>query len=451
MSDSRGGDALTRMRAFTSSRGAEISNFAFRLAGALLAFVAFTLVARATERDDLGVISFALAWLLVLQAIGSVGIDTAAVRFLPVLARSGREATAEFIGFSTRICAVVSVSVAVLTVAVSGLAFGVDDPRFTALLVVSVGLWPVVQVAVLDGELRGLEDPIWATAGRWVIVNLAFGAGVAVAWGASAGTVAVTTVMILRVAASGVASLVMRLRRGHAIAAIDRSASGPPSPVDADYARPTWLGTCIRLTLVSGFGLLLIQSDLLVLGFVVEAEEVASYAVGVRVASLIVLSQAAVNGVVGPRLVMALSSGRPAEMMAETRQASRTALLMGAAIALPALVGFPLVERLLGGDFDDAFEVTAVLVVVHLVGAYFGPLNLLLKVSGDERVVLTTGVWALVLNVVLTGALAVGFGVIGAAVGTLTTAVVRNLALMRAATARHGSSGGSIRRRWPGP
>ncbi|PAV24995.1 oligosaccharide flippase family protein [Tamilnaduibacter salinus] len=180
-------------------------------------------------------------------------------------------------------------------------------------------------------------------------------------------------------------------------------------------------------------------ADIILLGVLAAQTEVGLYRVAAQGALLVTFGLQAINLVVAPYLSRAhRGSDYPRIQMLMTLSAR---LSSGLAL-LPALLflafGDTIIRWLFGAEYESAYAPLCVLILGRFVSAVFGPVGMLLSMSGYERLVARVLMLAVVVNVVLNAALIPLYGVIGAACATTATMVTWNFILRTLAARKLG-------------
>jgi O-antigen/teichoic acid export membrane protein len=171
----------------------------------------------------------------------------------------------------------------------------------------------------------------------------------------------------------------------------------------------------------------LAQCDLLVVGAVATASEVALYAAPFRLALLVGFPLIAVNQVVTPLIAGWYAKGEIARLEHTLRSTAGLAFI-GAALAGLVCVfgGGELLAILFGESYRDAASVLAILAIGQVIQTWAGSCGFALMMTGHQR----PYAWMLAVSTVVTVALDVVFyhlwGLDGVAISTTTMLVLQN-------------------------
>lgn len=392
-------------------RGAGLA-MAIRVVGVALALLTQVALARWMGQFEYGVFLFAWSWVFLLALVGTLGLDRAAVRFIP-----------EYVG-SERPGHVAGVVRSFRWLVVAG-GLGLAACWCLGVLLLADRI-PAYYVAPLCAA--SLSIPFFAQlnlhaemsrAFAWVgqayapsnilrpVLLIAFVAAlVALGWPRTG-----TDVMIAAALATGVCALVHAGLFQARVPAEVRHAA----PV---YRTRDWLRIALPMFLSGGAVLILLHTDLLLLGVLATPNDVAIYGAATRIAYVNALVFFAMSVVSVPQFSDLLARGRTDEL--QTLLHSVIGWTFWPSLLLVAgllLLGRPILE-LFGPQFATGYPVLAILVLASLFRAITGPLAELLAVSGNQdvaAVALWSGAFA---NVVLNLLLIPAYGPLGAAVAT---------------------------------
>lgn len=187
-------------------------------------------------------------------------------------------------------------------------------------------------------------------------------------------------------------------------------------------------GNALPLLLINVSGQLFAVSDLVAVGAIVGASAVGVY----QVSGLIPLYVAAVL-VVGFNVVFPALAGSDDSAGQEQATVFLTRLfsyLGGASLGLVALLRRDVIDVLLGRPDGLGEDVLLVLCAVSLTNLMVHGLASLLIARGRQRLMARAVAIELPVNMVLTVALVLAYGAVGAAIGTLATAVLMDFLIL---------------------
>jgi O-antigen/teichoic acid export membrane protein len=396
-----------------------------RAAGVGVGFLSHVFLARLLQADGYSKFIYVLTWLGVLVLLGKAGLDTAGLRFVAAYAGSGEYGRLRgFVRKSRSIGFTTSVLVAAVAGAVViALSNRLDPVLYSAFLVACLAL-PVngllairsaclqAMKRVIRAELpQSVARPALTLAGAWLLFRLA------------GRTPRADETMGAYLAAGILALLLVEFWNR---AALTRSqATTPP-----EYETGLWVRTAMPLLLISGFHMVLNQTDTLMLGVLHSTGEAGAYAVASRVTQLIFLGQWAVNAIVAPMIAERHHRNETAKVQEVATFAAR--LAFGITVPLAAgviLFGRPILA-LFSQEFTVAWEALAILAAGMILNVLCGSVGLLMTMTGHQKEASKVLGGAAVLNIALNAVLIPLYGMIGAALATAFTTTLWNIALV---------------------
>jgi O-antigen/teichoic acid export membrane protein len=412
-----------------------VSSLALKLASGGIGFALAVLLARALGPSGYGLYAFVFALVSLMAIPVELGLPHLVVR------ETARAHAREQWGLMRGIwrwAALAAGSLAVLIALVVGaLAWALAD-RFSGVQLATFAwgllLVPLIALGNLAGAaLRGLQHVIQGQLSELVIRPAAFlllVAGVLL-WGP--GSLAADSAMALHAAAAACA-----LAAGAALLARERPESVMRDPVPV-YETRRWLHSALPLALVAGMHLVHQYTDLVMLGLLVDNDQVGIYRVAAQAAAVVAFGLNAMNMVVAPRFAHHHATGDTAALQWTATFSARVILMLTLpVVAALALLGEPVIRLVFGPDYSSGYAALAILAVGQLGNAIFGSVAFLLNMTGHERDTARGLAVAVAVNVVLNLLLIPLLGLEGAALATTTTLVLWNVLLWRAVRRRLG-------------
>lgn len=183
-----------------------------------------------------------------------------------------------------------------------------------------------------------------------------------------------------------------------------------------------WFRASFLLSVISASQLVILNTDVVMIGLMMSDEDVAVYRVAMLIALLSGGVTEIVTVVVRPRVAAAFASAELDRVVPTVR---RLALLATVAslllLGLFLLLGETAVVRVFGDDYAPAFPVAAILIVAQVVSAYLGPVGIMLNMAHLERAHLGVVIGVIAANITLNFLLIPLLGLYGAAYASLTT------------------------------
>lgn len=185
------------------------------------------------------------------------------------------------------------------------------------------------------------------------------------------------------------------------------------------YEAKIWLGSAFPLAIVDGAQIILSKIDIVLLRFLSGAESVAIYGLALQLVLIVNIALQAVVLVNGPRLAR-LHQRKDFDGMQRILTISSLyiflACIPGAVIIL--FFGKPLVGWIVGDFYVASIPATLILTGGYLFMSLFGSVEILLKMTGHEKVILHSVFFGFLANIGLNLLLIPKYGNVGAAIST---------------------------------
>jgi O-antigen/teichoic acid export membrane protein len=395
--------------------------------GTVISYGLHVFLARLLGSAEYGVYTFALGWMNIAQTLVSFGLGTVVLRYLGEYRAATRwslmhgliRRSRQIVTGAAVICAVIGAAAVFLL----RHRFGASTE---AALLVTCLLLPVSSLLLLDAMiLQGFNRAIEARFPFTIVRPLLLGVLLAVAtalWSpAPPGSWAV--------AANLVATIVTVIWSAVMLRRVVASDAQPAAP---SYATGEWMRLGFTFLAISSFQLILsTQSDIVLVGSIVNTTQAGFYSAASQLAMLVGFVASVAADVLSPRIA-ALHA--VADKPGLTRMVHRI-VLANCAIALPAflllLVGGQWLLGIYGKDFTEAYPVLQLLGLSQLVGATVGGIGgTILSMTGNQARAALLIMLSAVLNLLLTLWWTPLFGPIGAASATLTAALFRAVCVL---------------------
>ncbi|MEJ2138764.1 MAG: polysaccharide biosynthesis C-terminal domain-containing protein [Gammaproteobacteria bacterium] len=404
--------------------------FACRISGAVAGFATQVFLARWMGAAELGVYVFALSSCILLSTLVGLGYSKAAVRFL------GEALEKELPGYHR---GYVSTGRQIALLFGSAVAAGValfawltdvlvDDTHFYAYAFAMAAV-PLFASIRLDSAV--------ALANSWVRLSfipaqvlrpgllLLF---VAMIWYVG-GDLSANIVM-------GVHFFVILLLALGGLWIISRRLAPVYGDAEPRFERRRWTRTAIPLLIIVVMTSYLPEVTVVVIGLYLPADDVAIFNACFRVAFLIAFGVNAVDAMLLPRVARLYVAGDQDQMQSLVARASVLKFVGGAVAVLILLFFGRAILNIFGPEFVVGYQALLILAVSQWLIGFMGSLSNLLNVTGHQDYCLQVFFWALLLLVGLNLLLAPRFGIVGAAVATLSVIVFWNLLLYGAVVKR---------------
>jgi O-antigen/teichoic acid export membrane protein len=397
--------------------------FAIRLVGAGLTYASMVFLARWLGSYDFGIYAYVFVIVTLLGLAFSFGFNNSALRFVSsYLAREKRQRLSGFLWQSYSIVLILSVLGALLT---SGLLFAFRDKiepyYFVPLLVglLCVPVWTLLNQ--LEATARGLGWVNLAYIPGYILrpLCLILLVGGFVLFG---GTPDAAGALWAMIGACAIAALVQSLLVYSGI----RKHLAKVKP--AFHARH-WFTVSFSFLMIDGFRMLLDNTDVLMIGRLLDPDAVAVYFAVIRTAGLVAFVSFSIIALAVPKFAEIHSTGTCQELEKLVSDVIQLifwpSLLM--AIVL-ALLG-PFVLSLFGAGFEKGYPAMLVVLTGLVLRSATIPVEYLLNMTGHHKDTMRVYALAAVANVGLNFWLIPAYGILGAAIATYTAMLSGNFCL----------------------
>lgn len=403
-------------------RGAALV-FLIRGGGAGLIYLSHVLLARWMEPTQFGIYVYAWSWAILLALPAGAGFNTASLRFIPEYeSRADWSRLAAFVRRAWSVTCLASVAIGVAGSLIILAARGhVAAHYITPLWLAFASVPPLALLALHIDMARGFGWPGLAFAPRLLAAPVLLVAGTVLAIISGAKP---TGPLVLVVAL--VSSLMIAPLQGRAIWARLPAAIRKARPA---YETRLWSRVALPLLLASGFHVVLIQTDILMIGAFLAPDDVAVYYAAAKTGVFVSFVLAAVNAVAAPKLAALYAQGRLDDLQTLLSDMSHWIFWPALAAAAAAVLFGAEILTLFGPTFSAGHTALVILVFGHLVRAGTGLVGDLLGLTGHQKL----NAWVLassaVLNVILNVLLIPRFGIAGAAAATAVSMAFWNVGL----------------------
>lgn len=401
-------------------RGAALF-FVVQVVGTGLGFVLNVVLARSLGAEGYGHYSYALTWLLVLLLPAKLGLDGAALRFVPLYVV--REEWGLLSGFLRTGTVAIAVSSTITMLAI--LVFvcilgGVSDSGLRATLFAGLAMLPIHALAMFGSSaLRGLKQVLSSQIPLTILYPGVTLAGV--------GLLALLPIQTTGATAMAVTCAAAVLCLGATAWSLRASMPIAVGMAAAKQRTEEWWLTSGPML---GMGLLQVsvaKTSILVLGIVAGTTEAGIYSAADRLATLLQFTLIAINSWAAPMIAELFGERRIPELQRMIHVAVRGLMVVSIPLAAGLVaLGEPALS-LFGAEFSRGYWVLVILCGGQLVSALAGPVGFLMTMTGHQgEAMWVEGVVASV-NIALTIVLVRRMGIEGAAVATAVAMALRNV------------------------
>jgi len=385
-------------------------------------FLSSILVARLAGDYELGRYEYIMTWVNLFCIFALFGYHTLSVREIPKLkAKKDFEGIQHFWQQASW-----WVLLAALFTAVAGWYIlnysGLIDETDYSLLKIGMLMLPVwVMALLISGILRGSKHIVSSQVPLQVIRPLIYVFAVGVIF-LGLGQFTATSILIAQLAGLGIALIVsvyyLKKNEGQIL----------KEPLQINYQN-NWSKAALLLFFQGMAAALNTKFDILLLNNYCTKEEIAYYAIAVKVASLMGIMLLAVNLVIGPEISRLYNQNNIAKLEVLIRRSINLIFILTIPVGLFLVIFGPFVLSLFGKEFGAGYPVLIIFVFVALVNVGAGSVGNILNMTGYEKEVFYGVLISLLFNIVLNVILIPLFGIVGAAISTGTSIIIWNVVL----------------------
>jgi O-antigen/teichoic acid export membrane protein len=405
---------------------------AIRILGAALTYGSMVLLARWLGAHEFGIFAYVQVITMLLGIAFSFGFSSSSLRFVSSYAARGRlRRLSGFLACSYRFVALFSLVGASLA---AGLVYAFRaslDSWYVMLLVVgmlAVPFWTLL--SQLESTARAFGWVNLAYVPNYILRPLML-VVLAGAWALWGGTADAVTAICALVGACLVAALVQG-------AIVWRRSRERLAAVEPVFHSRRWLAVSLGFLVIDGFRMLLDNTDVLLIGQLLDPHSVAIYFAVIRTSGLIGFIAFSVNAYAVPRYAEIYSTGTRAELQAFVTSTIQLMFWPSLLAAGVMACSGPFLLSLFGPDFVSGYPAMLVVLTGLVLRASTLPVEFLLNMTGHHRDTMRVYAAASVANLAMCLALIPAFGIIGAAVSSYVAILGGNFCLYRLVRQRLG-------------
>lgn len=407
-----------------------LAAFAIRVASAAIAFLTQIVLARMMGEFEYGIFVFVWALIVIVGDMSCLGFHTTVVRFLPDYA--GRSAHAEIRGLTStaRIFAMLS-STALASTGLLCLFLFRDAVTDYYVLPLFIGLFCMPMIAlgdVLESTARAHSWALVALSPTYIVRPLLILLFMVLAVRSGAPHTALTA-MAAALAATYLTTVVQFF---NIVYRLGRRYVAGPRKVEFSL----WIKAALPIFLIEGIGFLLTNSDVIVVGLFLDPQSVAVYFAAAKTMALVHFVFFSIKAAAAPRFSALFAVGDRLGLARFAGETVRWSFWPSLAVGLCVLAFGHVLLSLFGPAFTAGWPLMFILFAGILAKALVGPGEVLLTMSGEQRLCVMVYAVALAANIAFNVTLIPLLGITGAAIATAGAMVVEALLLHAAVRAK---------------
>jgi O-antigen/teichoic acid export membrane protein len=167
-------------------------------------------------------------------------------------------------------------------------------------------------------------------------------------------------------------------------------------------------------------------TDTLLIGIFETEKEVGVYNICIKIASIITIPLLAMNSITAPKFAELYTLKKYRELDNLVKITCKTIFFVSLFILISVTLGQNLILNFFGEDFADGGQILLILCLGYFINAIAGPNDILLQMTGHEKVFQKIIIASMVFNISLNLLLIPVWGVLGAATTSMLTMLFWN-------------------------
>ena len=397
-------------------------SFGVKICGVGLAFVTSLILARLLQTKGFGIYTYALTWASLLSIPATLGLDNLLIREVSVYnVRSNWGLIKGILSWANLIVFVSSGILATIAAAVAWLIYhSANSLTAWAIWIGLIGL-PINSLRNIRlGAMRGFNKVVLASIPELLISPLLI-IGSLGFWsllhGENNGVLWILGIRMLAV----VLSFFLGIRWLYQII--------PPAvkQATAEYRVKNWLQNSWPFMFLGVTEIVNSQGDILMLGAIKGVEVVGIYGVVSKISVLVIFIQGAANNALGPIIAGLYAENKMTKLRQVLIKSARIVFLVSLLTSGFLFLSGRGILSFFGSDFIAGYGALTILTVGQLLNSMFGPVGLLLNMTGYQKMSAISVSSCAILNLILNYILIPKFGINGAAIATSSSIVAVNL------------------------
>ena len=414
-----------------------VLSIAIQLQYQIVRLISGIVLARAVGPAELGLYSFGMSFITIIQIIPAYGLDGAIIRFSGQYVANN---SWELLRGLWRTGILVSIAYGILTAAAAVEIFssihiariGAFSPKILQASAIVLLCMPVV--FSLGAVLRAAQPGVIGQLPQLLLQPWLYLLCMLIALMFERQLLDAEFAIWLQ----GVAAA---LTVAIALVLVRKYVPDPVVHVSSRVETATWMRSAFFFLLLGGLSLINTQTDVIMLGILSTARETGIYRVASNGGNMVSLSSAALIMYLGPKISRMYASGEHERLQRMMISGARFGFIVSFLVAATfMLFGEWILSIVFGTAYVAAFYPLVILCLGQLVSIGIGMGALLLSMTGYERETAAATALAAVGNILLNAVLIPMFGAVGSAVATASTLILWRVMLAVLAKRKTGIS-----------
>ena len=401
-------------------------SIAVNIASKGMMYLSQFLLARMMKVDQYGIYVYSLAWLNMLLLMGTMGLDTALLRYIPqYVSRNEWGLCWGIIKRSYQLVFLVSVVLLLSAWVVILLnRNNLDEENLILALLIGMGVLPLwTAIRLTQGLFQSFKRPgfsqfldgVLAPALLLAILGMAIMLNIPVSAVTVMAVFAVTCFLVLLFGLTWLRSNVYPARLKTA---------------EPQYKTREWIMFAAPMLFIAGTHMIMNNTDVVMIGMMKDPSQAGIYSAAVRTASLITVSLVFVNMAITPYISEYFHSERHAELQHFISLSARIAVYFTVPTFLILMIFGKQVLGLFGHEFKSGYYSLLILSAGQLVNVLSGSVGYIMIMAGKQKQIAYLFAVSATLNIMMNFMLIPQYGIEGAAVATAVSMMLWNLTLV---------------------
>ncbi len=396
--------------------------FVFKVGSIGIGYFFYFFLARFFDAEVVGIFSVCWTVLMIGAVLAKVGLDTSIVRFISESVANKKNSYIKNLYFSG--LSIVSVSSIIVFVLISIFSKQLSNfyfesaEKYKLIIVIAITVIPMSIMSFNAESVRGLKKITqysYFQSGSILLLTLIF---IFVIYFS-----AISSDFIFP--SLGISIFLLMIFSFFIIKFSFKNFSKEKSATfKKDYPLKKMLSVSLPMLLTNSLFLILNWTDIQMLSVFTDEASVGIYNIAVKIAALNVVGLTAINSIASPKFAELYSQNDKSGL----RKIIKQTTLINTLISLPIFIAIIAIPNFLLHLFGEEFEVGKSALIILGVGQFFsafsGSAMHILNMTGKEKTGRNIIFFATVLNIVLNYILIPKYGIMGAAIATMTSTII---------------------------
>lgn len=394
-------------------------SFVVNVFGTGIAFALQIVLARLLGASSFGQYIYALTWINFIVMFGKFGLDTAALRFIPgYQAKNQWQLMRGFVRKSRQWAVLFSLFLSLAIYLVLYFLKNRLDPELTRTFYIAGIILPVSTYLIMQGSyLQALKHIVLAQAPQVIARPLLL---IACLFAYAQFSDGMTPASIAMTITLGVSLFILFLMSGISYLAFPKEIR-TSTPL---YETNIWARAAFPMLLIGGFTLMLNQTDILIVGMLLDTTQAGIYSAASRITILLPFGITLVNSVAAPVMAQLHSQNKIEQLQRMITYIAWGTLLFSLPLCLGIVIFSEFLMSMFGRDFIAGSPTLSILAIARFITAITGTAGYLMSMSGHENEAAWIVGGSAMVNIVLNLILIPFLGLEGAAISTLITTIL---------------------------